>query len=237
MKYMGSKSRIKKYILPILQNLIDSYDIQTYIEPFCGGCNIIDDIKCKNRIANDISKPLIELWKGLQDNKQISLFSKQQYNNIKNNQDNFDGFTIGCAGFLHSYNGKYWGGYAGEIITKTGIKRDYRIESISNIIKQSEKLKDVKFTNLNYKECANNISNALIYCDIPYKNTTGYNNTFNHDEFWKWCREKSKNNFILISELEAPNDFKCIWSGNVTRTQDNKSRSVSVEKLFIYQGD
>lgn len=34
MKYMGSKSRIAKYIVPILQECIDSNHVTTYIEPF-----------------------------------------------------------------------------------------------------------------------------------------------------------------------------------------------------------
>ena len=37
MKYMGSKSRIAKYIAPILQECIDSNNVTTYIEPFVGG--------------------------------------------------------------------------------------------------------------------------------------------------------------------------------------------------------
>lgn len=37
MKYMGSKSRIAKYIVPIIQSYIDNYNIKTYVEPFCGG--------------------------------------------------------------------------------------------------------------------------------------------------------------------------------------------------------
>lgn len=37
MKYMGSKSRIAKYIVPILQECIDSNNVTTYIEPFVGG--------------------------------------------------------------------------------------------------------------------------------------------------------------------------------------------------------
>ena len=37
MKYMGSKSRIAKYIVPILQESIDSNNVTTYIEPFVGG--------------------------------------------------------------------------------------------------------------------------------------------------------------------------------------------------------
>lgn len=37
MKYMGSKSRVAKYIVPILQQCIDDNNITTYIEPFSGG--------------------------------------------------------------------------------------------------------------------------------------------------------------------------------------------------------
>ena len=32
--------------MKILQKLIDDNNIKTYIEPFCGGCNVIDEIKC-----------------------------------------------------------------------------------------------------------------------------------------------------------------------------------------------
>lgn len=48
---MGSKARIAKYIVPILQECIDSNNVNTYIEPFVGGANIIDKIKCKNRVG------------------------------------------------------------------------------------------------------------------------------------------------------------------------------------------
>lgn len=37
MVYQGSKSRIKKYILPIIQNCIYKNNVDTYIEPFVGG--------------------------------------------------------------------------------------------------------------------------------------------------------------------------------------------------------
>ena len=45
MKYMGSKSRIAKDIVPIIQKCINDNNIQVYIEPFVGGANIIDKIK------------------------------------------------------------------------------------------------------------------------------------------------------------------------------------------------
>lgn len=36
-KYFGSKSRITKDIVPIIQKAIDDNNINTYIEPFVGG--------------------------------------------------------------------------------------------------------------------------------------------------------------------------------------------------------
>lgn len=40
MKYMGSKSRIAKYIVPIIQKYIDENRITTYFEPFVCGANV-----------------------------------------------------------------------------------------------------------------------------------------------------------------------------------------------------
>lgn len=37
MKYLGSKSRIAKYIAPIIQKCIDENNITEYYEPFVGG--------------------------------------------------------------------------------------------------------------------------------------------------------------------------------------------------------
>lgn len=56
MKYVGSKNRISKEIAPILQKCIDENDIKIYFEPFVGGANMIDKIKCETRIGNDIHK-------------------------------------------------------------------------------------------------------------------------------------------------------------------------------------
>ena len=50
MKYMGSKNRIAKHILPII--LKDRKEGQWYVEPFVGGANIRDKVECK-RIGSD----------------------------------------------------------------------------------------------------------------------------------------------------------------------------------------
>lgn len=37
MKYIGSKNKISKYIIPIIQKAIDDNNITVYYEPFVGG--------------------------------------------------------------------------------------------------------------------------------------------------------------------------------------------------------
>ena len=49
MKYMGSKNRIAKYILPII--LKDRKEGQWYVEPFVGGANMTQ-LKIKNMKKN-----------------------------------------------------------------------------------------------------------------------------------------------------------------------------------------
>ena len=89
-KLMGSKSRIAKYIVPIIQKCIDDNNLETYIEPFVGGCNVIDKIKCKSRYGYDKNKYLIALFKHLQSDSKLlpdvsrELYERsQQYRDIK----------------------------------------------------------------------------------------------------------------------------------------------------------
>ena len=78
MKYMGSKARFTKEILPII--LKDRKPEQWYIEPFAGGMNAICEVQ-GNRIANDIHYHLIQMWRelvgGWTTNKRI--FQKFNY--------------------------------------------------------------------------------------------------------------------------------------------------------------
>ena len=64
--------------------------------------------------------------------------------------------------------------------------------------------------------------------------------TFNYDEFWNWCRRMSKENWLFVSEYNAPNDFECIWSKeNLANFDCNRgndtSKKIRLEKLFKYK--
>ena len=148
MRYMGSKSKIKKDIVPILQKIIDDNNITYYIEPFVGGANVIDSIRCKNRIGADIHDKLIALLKYVQNNGELpESVSKELYDDVRDNKDTnkYEDWFVGAIGVLSSYNGKYFGGYAKTIISKTGVKRNYYDESKRNLEKQRKDLIGIKF--------------------------------------------------------------------------------------------
>ena len=42
MKYMGSKNRIAKHLLPIMLSECEKHGITKWVEPFVGGCGMID---------------------------------------------------------------------------------------------------------------------------------------------------------------------------------------------------
>lgn len=146
MKYMGSKSRVAKDIVPIIQKCIDDNNIETYVEPFVGGANIIDKINCKNKIGNDLNKYLIGLLNYVSnDGELLQEVSKELYSEVRGNylkENNYEDWYVGNIGFLASYNGRWFdGGYAkpGYEKTKTGIRyRDYYREGVNNLLEQKK---------------------------------------------------------------------------------------------------
>ena len=60
MEYIGSKNRLSKELAPIIQSYITE-ETKGYLEPFVGGANMIDKIKCNKRIGCDIHEELIAL--------------------------------------------------------------------------------------------------------------------------------------------------------------------------------
>ena len=241
MRYMGSKNRISKELVPIIQSYINK-DTKAYIEPFVGGCNIIDKIQCSRRIGLDIHKQLIELFKKLQlgiENIPDSI-SEEEYKKVKNNKDNYEDWYLGLVGFLGSFGARYFEGYARH--NKDDHTEQIQKGSIKNLKKQYNLLKNVEFYNCNFLDLPKDkINNCVIYCDPPYKNSKRYSKTekFPYEEFYQWCRDMSKNNTVLISEYNMPDDFTCIWEKETKVNFDSNrtsgdSKNKRIEKLYIY---
>lgn len=226
MQYFGGKARIAKEIAKVLEE--NREQGQLFVELFCGGVNVTSCMS-GDIIANDKNADLIELYKGLQQGwTPPDSVSEEEYNLAKITKDKrLKAFiAIGC-----SYSGKWFGGYA------RGSKgRNYAKNAKNSLAKKFKTLMNVDFTSKSYDDFY--FTDALIYCDPPYSNTTGYSTgSFDSEAFWQWCRDMTRaGNTVIISEYEAPKDFTCIWMKNVKtdiRTKAN-GKEDRIEKLFIF---
>lgn len=234
---MGGKARIAKHILPII--LRDRTEGQFYVEPFCGGCNMIDKVK-GNRIANDKNPYLIQMWRHLTKGwNPPRVIEKDFYHAVrdswKQKSEAFPPELIGWVGFTGSYRGLFFGGYSGHARSdKTGV-RDYIGEGTRSILRQVGDLRGVCFLNRDYKDLVL-LSKCIIYCDPPYRGTEGYQDAVDHRDFWEWCRKKVKQGHkVFVSEYCAPDDFRCIWEMGVKTTLCAGKAKNAVEKLFVHE--
>ena len=231
MQYMGGKSRISKQIAEILNSDIDKDT--PFVSLFCGSCAIESKVQADVKILNDKHQYLIAMWQALQNGwMPPDVVTKEEYYRVKANMDENPALT-GFVGFGCSFGGKWWGGYAKD---KRG--DDYCGQAKRGLLKDLVGIQSATFTCLDYHD-VEIPDGAVVYCDPPYANTTGYTvGQFDTNEFWEYMRQLSKRCDVYISEESAPDDFECIWSKEKVRTlekSDNVGR-VKVEKLFKYKG-
>ena len=231
MRYIGSKRLLAKYLIPVMQEDINKASF--YIEPFVGGANLIDKINHKNRWAYDINHYLIKMYQALQAGwSPTDSWSKEQYQELKQNPDNYPAELVSFISIACSYSGDFFGGYSISKDTKGKVRNRCK-ESKNTLLKQMQTLKDVKFVLSDYQ----NISipeNSLVYCDPPYKAVKYYNQTkFNTEAFWAWCLNK-KNCVIYVSEYEAPEDprIKLVWQKEHKVYANKNKVKTATEKLY-----
>ena len=231
MKYMGSKNRIAKYILPIMLKEMEEKGYSTWVEPFVGGGNVIDKVPDKyRRIGADLNPHTIAAMLAIRDfvNTLPESVSEDDYKSLKDTQASPVSSWIRYA---CSFSGKFNNGYARD---KTG--RNYAREQKNSALKQSPKIQSAEFICCSYTDLSST-TNSLIYCDPPYQGTTGYKTgDFNHEEFFEWCRKmKDKGNSVFVSEYNAPDDFELVWQGEIKTNFSSQRKGAThkaVEKLF-----
>lgn len=239
MKYVGSKNRLSKELAPIIQSYITD-DTVAYIEPFVGGANMIDKIEHHNKIGSDLHKELIALHKFNRDysDNLPSTITEEQYLSVKNNKKAYSDYYVGLVGFCATFGAKYFGGYGRGYKTDGVTPRDLPNEAIRNLQKQAPNIQGIKFECKSFTDYnPSDYKNCVFYLDPPYRKTLSYSTGgFPHEEFDKWAIELGKNNTVLISEYELPEDkFECIWSKDVKvgiSGQGDIKNKKRVEKLF-----
>ena len=242
MVYQGSKSRIAKYIVPIIQRYIDFYNIRNYYEPFVGGANVIDKVACAGRTGFDCNEYLIKLLRYVQTDTLISIVpeecSFEHYAEVRKSYKNKDGeFSdeyIALIGYCASYGGRFFDGGYGRNRAGRGSLYAERLKNLRN---QAPKLQGILFESCDYTEIdPYAFRGSLFYLDSPYRGTKHYlGQSLDYEYFYSWSRALSENNIVLVSEYNMPDDFRCIWSKdvNVLQKSDRTATDKAVEKLFI----
>lgn len=236
MIYQGGKTRLAKFLLPVI--LKDRKPNQCYAEPFCGGLGTLSEVHGR-RIGGDINKYLIAMWKGVQAKRRRrtkipkTLYNRAKKDYVDGTNLEFSDFQIGWIGLTSSFRGRMFKGYGR--IDKKG--RNYLAEHVNSIRKQAKGLSGLKFYYCNYWQLPIP-KNSIIYCDPPYAGTDGYNKEeeFDHVKFWEWCRTKSREGHqVFISEYKAPDDFICIWTMVMTNRINHANTEMRLEKLFVFK--
>lgn len=243
MVYPGSKRQLAKIFIPLFQKIIKNYNIKIYIEPFVGGANIFDKIKCEEKYGYDKSETLIALFnQGIDDISIIPEHGSREWWDIAKAQykgeipRTMEDWKIGAIQFFGSFGTRgFPGGFA-----NNKKDRDYYSERYKNFKEQIETIKSNggQFLVSNYKDIQIP-DRSLVYCDPPYEGTMSYDYSFKcdfkHEEYWDWVRQISMDNYVICSEQQCPQDFEIVWSKELTRTLSLKNDCKNTEILCIYK--
>jgi len=225
MRYLGGKSRIAKEIVEVMS--AEREEGMAWVEPFMGSGKVISLVNGR-RIGADVNHEMIALFKAIRGGwKPPTDVSREFYYEVKNNQDKYSDhlkafISIGC-----SFGSKRWGGYA------FNEGRNFAREAHHSLMRLKSLIQDIELHSCDYKK-STLPKRSLIYCDPPYRNTTGYGFEFNHDEFDHWCRDRVKEgHYVFVSEYTMPDGFELAWSKEVKVSLSSKDNNmIKTEKLF-----
>ena len=86
MKYMGSKNRIAKHLLPIMLKEAEKHGITKWVEPFVGGGGMIDKVHDSfERVGYDLNPHAIQAMIDIRDNvdKLPETVTEEEYKSYK----------------------------------------------------------------------------------------------------------------------------------------------------------
>ena len=216
MNYIGGKYRLLPQILPLFPR-----NIGTFVDVFCGGCNVGINVSAQQWLFNDNLTYLIELYQYMQKNKLPEILSyieqriaqlalsqtnenaylqlRQEYNQHKHP---LDLFVLTAFSFNHQirFNNSH------QFNTPFGKERSSFNERMKNNLinfvhalqKPNAQISQKSFELLDYS-CLK--SNDLVYCDPPYLITTG---TYNDGKrgFKGWGINEEHQLLQLLDDLD-----------------------------------
>lgn len=237
LNYTGGKYKLLPQLLPIiLLPPPHKNEINTFVDLFTGGGNVVANVNAKKRIANDINGSVIDIFKTFQtrvlDDILKEIYSKiEEYNLTIDNQESYnvfrnmynkstekdpiDLFVLICYSFNHQirFNSK------GEYNMPFGKNRSQFNKTIEqNLINFHKTIKDVIFTNKSFTELKiDKLSkDDYVYCDPPYLITCA---SYNEQDGWNETQERQ-----LYELLDNLNEREIRFGlSNVFENKGNKN--------------
>jgi DNA adenine methylase len=229
MWYIGSKRNLARFILPYIKKGLEIFPNGKYIEPFVGGCNMIDKVKHHTKIGYDANRYLIALLKQAQRDpesiRNAYINCRKDYHYVRKHKDEFQDWYVALVGLMATYSCNFLGAYIIE-------QEPDRMQRASNALLKQD-LSGIYFANLDYRDIPIG-KGDVYYLDPPYRIRDHYKMPFNHNEFYDWVKFLSRDNFVIISEYYMPPEFRCFWEKAVTANIKVGCSVQRVEKLFIY---
>ena len=104
LNFTGGKYKLLPQLLPLFPQ-----DISTFVDLFCGGCNVAVNVSANTIICNDIDSNLIGLFSYFKNTSYEVLFPKVQkiisdYNLSDSNKNGYSFYNCNSANGLGSYN-------------------------------------------------------------------------------------------------------------------------------------
>ena len=233
--YLGGKTRMVKTIVPIIEEMREQ-GTGMYFEPFVGGGSILESLDPMKgqRYAGDTNKYLIALYTAIQNGwVPPDVVTEEEYAHVKSNRDAYPLEYVAFVGFCCSFASKFFNGYA-----RNKQNSNYANRAKRQILKKGGLIDDVIFRPFAYDEWVIP-EGSTVYCDPPYRDTTGYSvGAMDYEAFYDWCVGlANKGCKVLVSEYTMPSDrFECIYSKQqdvgLSRQGDIKD-SARTEKLFV----
>ena len=229
MQYLGGKNSLAKYIVPHIQEALCSRRV--YCEPFVGGASIVSRVAHTERLASDMHPQLVALYQAVQKGWEppTLAITAADYAHVKANQDSLDPAWVALVGFGSSFGAKWFGGYA----ARPGY--NFLAGSWRSLQKKMRTCQDVSFGCCSYTEYTG-IKDAVIYCDPPYDNTTGYSTgRFDSAAFWAWCSKMAEHNTVLVSEFSHPEGTEVLWQKDrktILRSNERQDMSETLVRVF-----
>ena len=221
LNYIGGKYKLLPQILPLFPE-----NIETFVDLFCGGCNVGINVPAKKTIFNDNLSFLIDLYKSFNSLSVTDIFNHietriKQFNLSLTNKEGYlelrrlynseknplDLFVLTAYSFNHQIRFNNSHEFNNPFGKERSCFNDHMKNNLLSFLKEVKsrnvEFSSTNFDNFNFSSLSNN---DFVYCDPPYLITTG---TYNDGKrgFTGWNEKQEIKLLHILDELNKNNIY------------------------------